>query len=440
MELFVFVIVIAFIMTIMFSKGKMAATKPLGWFSLVASFIATQISSSYLLYTAEFAYTDGLSAILYPLGTSLGLLALGLGVGSKIHRLKLAGISDVFEKYYHSGTLKKMSSALLLASLLGLLIAQATALKDLLSAMGVASESIFITVWMAIVFFTVQGAIRSAAWTEILQVLFVLGVLGALYFFSPVSSSKELSFFQGMGQEAFGKINAISYLLMPCLFVFLEIETIESIPLKVHSKRKVWTACLVSCLLLCILSLVPIYCGIASNPENRITSGEMLPMIGNAEHSLLATCCTALLLIAFVYSSSSLLQSLMTQLKELFTHPRTREPAFQLSWKWTLGLGVAALICSYLSKGVGCLVLDSYELVVVSLVVPLIQAAFSRSTKQISKLGAALSMALGATSFLFCRLLNVTFLPELISLALSWIGFFIGKTVSRKKRRSQVNA
>ncbi len=420
---------------VMFSRGKLTASKPLGWFSLVASFIASQMGSSLFIYTAQFAYSDGLLAILYPLGTSLGLLALCLGIGAKIRNLQLADISDVFEKYYQSGTLKKVSCFLLTTSLVGLLVAQAVALKELLEAMGIAHESVFIAIWLSIIFCTVYGAMKTAAWTEILQVILVVGVLSAAYFFSPASSYKGLSFLHTMQGEAPEGFNdkLFSYLLVPCFVIFLEPELIQTIPAS-RSKRKIWTAALFAGLLVMILSLASVYCGMAGK-HPVATQSEMSAPIGSAANPKLATCCTFLLLVAFACTSSSLLKSLSLKFRELFSqsnYPKS-EP-----WTRTLFLGIGVLLVSYIStNNVSALILDSYRLVSACLLVPMVAAAFSRSPKEIPKTAAGMSMLFGACTFGICYVLGACCFTEIFSVAASWIGFLLGNRLSTEKQSTR---
>src|SRR5437763_13250795 len=78
--------------------SAMPVSKPIGWFSLAGSFVAAQIGGSSILYTVECAQCDGIYAMLYPLGSALGLLALGLGLGARISRLQISSVPDLFEK------------------------------------------------------------------------------------------------------------------------------------------------------------------------------------------------------------------------------------------------------------------------------------------------------------------------------------------------------
>ena len=96
-------------------------------------------------------------------------------------------------------------------------------------------------------------------------------------------------------------------------------------------------------------------------------------------------------------------------------------------------LGVGALAGSYLTNSMSSLILDSYGLVVSCLLVPMVKAAFARNIESIPKYAAALSMVCGASAFCLCHIFSITLFPEILSIAISWIGFVLGKQVSHEK-------
>ena len=428
MELSFFIALVATVFAVVFLAAKLILAKPLGWFSLVASFIASQIGSSLLIYTAEYAYTDGFLAIMYPLGTSLGMLALSFGIGAKIHKLQISDLSDVFEKHYHSESLKRVSSFLLLASLLGLLIAQAVALKGLLETIGIAHESFFITMWMAMLAFTVYGTVKSQVWSDTLQAVLILAMLGAAYVLQTSSQSNDATLWQSSIVFNCGELNAklLSALLLPCFFVIIDPGLVNNMPFS-RSRRKVFSAALCAALLIVGISLPSVYCGIVGNKDMVLSEEVNMAATSLGSHTKLATFCTCLLLVAFICSSSSLVQSLHVKIKDISLCRHA------ISWRWTFVLGVGALAGSYAANSMSSLLLDSYGLVVSSFLIPVVKAAFARNIKPISKYAAALSMVCGASTFCLCHIFSITLFPEILSIAISWIGFILGKQVSNEK-------
>ncbi len=427
-------------------SSAMPVSKPIGWFSLAGSFVAAQIGGSSILYTVECAQCDGIYAMLYPLGSALGLLALGLGLGARISRLQISSVPDLFEKHYGSETLKKVSCFLSMASILGLLVAQAVALKDLFRAIGVKHDTLFIGAWVAIVFFTIQGRLKTKAWPALLQAILLLGVLGLACFFSPASPTIGFSFsgtFSGIETEIREGINSklSAYLLMPCLFMFLEPEMVRS-SMQVRSKREISVAVIFSGIVLLLCSFIPVYYGIAGKSlgmtESSSTSG-FISTVGAATNPTITICSACILMVALISGASTLIWSLNTHLlKDLAQKNQSKKKTqimLKFSWGWTLLLGMMALAFSYMNLGMASLILESYELAVVCMFVPLVQAACARSDQEFPKLAAALAMCFGGIGFLVCKFYTIAFFPEVFSILLSWIGFEVGKVFSTTTRK-----
>lgn len=424
-----------------------AMGKPMSWLSLAGTFVAAQIGGSSILYTVECAQSDGIFAILYPLGSALGLLALGLGLGARIARLQISSVPDLFEKHYASSTLRKISCILSIASILGLLVAQAVALKDVFRALGIKHDTLFIGVWIGIVFFTIQGRLKTKMWTGLLQAAFLLAALTAACFFSPEAPTTSASFFSPLSgietelREGFNsKLSA--YLLMPCLFMFLEPEMVRS-SLQVRSKKEISVAVIFSGIVLLLCSFIPVYYGLVGKTMGTAessTSG-FLTTVGAATNPTMSIISACILMVALVSGASTLIWSLNTHLlKDLTSTVQPQKIASQFmlkfSWGWTLLLGMIALAFSYMNLGMASLILDSYELAVVCMFVPLVQAACARSDQDYPKLAAALSMFFGAIGFCLCKFCVIAFFPELFSILLSWIGFILGKALSSRNPKT----
>ncbi len=422
------------------------SNKPIGWFSLVGSFVAAQIGGSWFLYLVDCAQSDGIYAILYPLGSALGLLALGLGLGARIARLQISSVPDLFEKHYRSCTLRKISCFLSMATLLGLLVAQAVALKDLFKALGVKHDTLFIGAWISVVFITIRGRTNTKAWIAMLQAVILLGVLGAACFFSPDSPTSNITVFDGFSgieseiREGFNSKLA-AYLLMPCLFIFLEPEMVRS-AMQVRSKKEISVAVVVSGIILLICSFVPVYYGIAgklSGSEESSATG-FISAVGSATNPIITIASACILMVAIVSASSALLWSLNTHLLMDFRSEteKKKKSSFMinLSWGGTITLGMLALVFSYVNLGIASLILGSYELAVVCMFVPLVQAAFARSDQEYPKLAASLSMCFGGIGFCLTKYYDMNFFPEAFSILLSWLGFMLGKALSIKEKNA----
>jgi len=94
-----------------------------------------------------------------------------------------------------------------------------------------------------------------------------------------------------------------------------------------------------------------------------------------------------------------------------------------LSKAVTLGIGFAALfVSSYFENIVGVLI-QSYELSVVCLFVPVLASLLK---KQSSSLPAALAISFGAASFILFRYIDAPLPREILELIASAIGFGLG--------------
>ncbi len=418
----------------------MPAGQPMSWLSLAGSFMAAQIGGSSMLYTMEYAQADGIFAMLYPLGSALGLLALGLGLGARIGRLQITSIPELFEKHYRSCTLKKISCFLSMASILGLLIAQAVALKDLFRALGVKHDTLFIGAWMAIVLFTIRGGFKSTNWSLLLQSAILISILGIACFVSPESPTSSVSFFgsfSGIETELREGFNTkfSAYLLMPCLFMFLEPDMVRG-SLQVRSKKEISVAAIFSGFMLLLCSFIPVYFGIAGRTlglEESSTCG-IISTVGAATNPAIAIASACILMVALVSASSTLIWSLNVHLvKDLAEKAASKQKSkllIKFSWGWTILLGMLALAFSYYNFGIASLILESYELAVVCMFVPLVQAALGRG-REYPKLAAALSMCFGGLGFFLTRFYEIECFPEAFSIALSWMGYILGRSLNK---------
>jgi hypothetical protein len=281
---------------------------------------------------------------------------------------------------------------------------------------------------MAIVFFTIRGRLKTKAWIALVQAALLLIILTAACFFSPKSPTSSVpllgSFTSSEIIDGFNsKLSA--YLLMPCLFMFLEPEMIRS-SLQVRSKREISVAVIFSGIILLICSLIPVYLGIAEKvmgSEESSASG-FISTVGAATNPVITICSACILMVAVISAASALIWSLNTHLlKDL-----SQKSMLKFSWGWTLFLGMMALALSYMNFGLATLILQSYELAVVCMFVPLVQAACSKN--DYPKLAAGLSMGFGAIGFCLCKYYEIGFFPEVFSISLSWIGFVLGKMCS----------
>src|ERR1700728_3707087 len=72
------------------------AGKSVKLFPLMMTFLATQVGGGVVLGAAEEAYKFGWPVLFYPLGASLGLITLGLGIGRRLASFQVGTVSQIF--------------------------------------------------------------------------------------------------------------------------------------------------------------------------------------------------------------------------------------------------------------------------------------------------------------------------------------------------------
>ena len=295
--------------------------RSLGWFPLAMTFIATQIGGGFILGSSEAAYDYGIFGIFYPLGAALGFLALGLGFGAKLRSLEVQTVSDLFEKYYGSISLKKCSSLLSILCLTGILIGQAVALKKFLFSMGLHDEWVFLLAWSAVILYTAQGGFLAVVWTDTLQAAIMLGMLLVTFIFtftySPPISSELLVPSQVFGEGVEAKL--LGYLVMPFLFMFIEQDLAQRC-FAGKSQKTVTKAALVSAAVLLLFSFVPAYFGMLASGmgiENAPNS-KFMEVVIRATNGPIASCAATAILLAIISTASSLLCAVSSNLSQDF--------------------------------------------------------------------------------------------------------------------------
>src|ERR1700722_9151011 len=108
-------------------KGKedyFLAGKNVSLFPLMMTFLATQVGGGIVLGAADEAFQFGWPVILYPLGSALGLIVLGAGLGRRLAGFEISTVAQIFEVVYRSVNLRKFASFLSVISLFMILVAQ----------------------------------------------------------------------------------------------------------------------------------------------------------------------------------------------------------------------------------------------------------------------------------------------------------------------------
>lgn len=415
------------------------AGKTVRFFPLMMTFLATQVGGGLVLGAADEAYAFGWPVLLYPLGASLGLILLGCGVGRKLASFNVSTVAELFEVVYGSVTLKKMASVLSILTLFMILVAQIIASNKFLVSLGFTNFPLFILFWAIVILYTAQGGLKAVISTDIVQAAFFsivfLACFMIAYFIEP-----SVSLISMPSMQSFDNVSSklCGWLLMPLLFMVIEQDMGQrcfagSSP-KVVSQATLWSG-----IFTMIVCVVPVFFGILGK-----VSGVEVPQGGSV---LMATIIQMLdpwmsalvgcaILAAIISTATSLINAISSNVSSDFELSwfRKVEP-LKLVKGITCGISLGAIFFAFYFDNIVDLLIQSYELSVSCLFVPVFIALFKKQGNYASALNA---IVFGAIGFILFRIYPIAIPKEIASLVLSFIGFGLGELFIRYRIRTPV--
>jgi len=445
---FLFVLVISGIIGFTFSKSSQKASdyflgsRSLGWGLLTMTFAATQIGGGFILGTAEAAYKEGPFALFFPLGYCLGFLGLGLGFGAKLRNLEFHTASDVFDHYYKSPLLKKVAALLSIISLTGILICQAVALRKFLFSMGWTDEWIFLLSWAVVIMYTTQGGFLAVVWTDTVQAFVMIAMLIVTFFFTVSKAPAALVSAPIDVQWSFAEPKILGYLLMPCLFTFIEQDMVQRC-FAAKSARDVSRAGLLAALILFVLAIIPVYAGMlaASSGISDAPTSKFMEVVKLLTNRGVSACAASAILLAIVSTASSLLSAVSSNISQDFVDPAKKESL--PIWKTkaiTLLTGLVALFGGYWATNILSCMVASYELSVACLLIPFVVAVFKKERAASFYVAAMCALIFGGSGFVASKMYDFGTFGELIPLAASGIGFLGGMAFRKTEEQLPAGA
>lgn len=390
------------------------AGRTVPFFPLMMTFLATQVGGGVILGAAEEAYRFGWPVLFYPLGAVLGLICLGAGIGRKLASFQVSTVSQIFEEVYQSSVLRKMVGALSVISLFMILVAQIIASQKFLVSLGVNSLPLFMGFWAIVIIYTTQGGLRAVISTDLIQAgvftVVFLGCFGMVY-------SSQIEIPQGEMTDVSGKL--WGWLLMPFLFMLIEQDMAQRC-FAGASPRVVSRATLVAGLIMLVVCIVPVFFGcLAKSMSLVIPPGgsvlmEAIAQTTNPSVTALAGCAV---LAAIISTATSLINAIGSNIANDFNPKRISQRVICGS------IALGAIIFALFFDNIVDILIQSYDLSVSCLFVPLIMALFFRRGHF---LAALLSILFGAAGFVLFRLVEIDFPKEVGSLLLSLFGFILG--------------
>lgn len=411
------------------------AGKSVRLFPLMMTFLATQVGGGIILGSADEAYRYGWPVILYPLGAALGLILLGCGIGRKWARFPISTTAQIFDVVYKSPMLRKVASLLSIVSLFMILVAQIIASHKFLVSLGLTSIPLIIAFWAIVIFYTAHGGLKSVISTDVVQAVFFCLVffacLGFVAFAHPISLAPI---------ETFGVVSSkmSGWLLMPLLFMVIE-QDMGQRCFAGSTPRVVSRACLLAGLGTMAVCVVPVFIGSLAH-----TLGLSIPPGGSVLMTAIATLTNpwmsalvgCAVLAAIISTATSLINAIGSNLSSDFSFSFLRNVnPVRLVRMLTYAISLAALCIAFQFNNIVDLLIQSYELSVSCLFVPICLALFKRSG---SFHAALLSILFGAAGFFLFRMVPIPLPKEIASIILSFVGYGAGTLYARVTQRKGI--
>lgn len=400
------------------------AGKSVKLFPLTMTFLATQVGGGIVLGSADEAYLYGWPVLLYPLGASFGLILLGCGIGRKLAEFKVSTVAQIFEVVYGSSKLKKAASILSVISLFMILVAQIIASHKFLASLGFNNTLLFIAFWSIVILYTTQGGLKAVISTDMVQALvfsciFIFCFAVALFSYSPAEAIQlpKIESIATVSPKLCG------WLLMPMLFMVIE-QDMGQRCFAGASPKTVSQASFLAGVCTMVICIVPVFFGSLANTIGlEVPAGSSVLMAAIAETTppWMGALVGCAVLAAIISTASSLINAISSNLSNDFTHSYLRNVDQMRTVKGiTCAISISAIFFAFYFNNIVDLLIQSYELSVSCLFVPIAIALFKKEGTTIEALAA---MTFGAIGFFLFRLYPIDIPREIASIALSLLGY-----------------
>ncbi len=418
------------------------AGKGIRFFPLMMTFLATQVGGGLVLGSAEEAYKFGWIVLLYPLGASLGLIILGLGLGKKLAQFKVSTVAELFEVVYNSRFLRKVASLLSILSLFMIFVAQVIASNKFMISLGLDNRIWFVLFWGIVILYTSLGGLKAVVATDIVQAGFFIAVfflaLGYVYVKGDIF---DTSFFESLsGQDVFefDSSKLFGWLFMPLMFMVIE-QDMGQRCFAADAPKTVSKATLSAAFLTMAVTVIPVFFGVwakASGLETVPGASILMTMVQAHTNPILSALVACAILAAIISTADSLINAIGSNLSQDFEFLLFKWNKVRISQCISVGIALSGIAFSFYFDNVVDVLIQSYELSVSCLFVSLFLALFKRK----GNIEAALfSIVLGASGFIIFKAVPISFPRELASILLSLLGFVLGEAYARQKAASRGN-
>ncbi|MBA2369964.1 MAG: sodium:solute symporter family protein [Candidatus Protochlamydia sp.] len=423
------------------SEDYYLAGKSVRFFPLMMTFLATQVGGGVILGAADEAFQFGWPVLLYPLGSALGLIALGAGIGRKLAGFKVSTVAQIFEVVYGSKLLKKTASILSVISLFMILVAQIIASNKFLISMGLSNTPLFIAFWAIVIIYTAKGGLKAVISTDMVQAAFFsmvfLACFGFVFFSDPAVSLIRLP-----QLENFANVSSklTGWLLMPLLFMVIE-QDMGQRCFAGASPKIVSRAALIAGICTMIVCIVPVFFGSLASAIGMIVpkgGSVLMTAISQTTNPWITALVGCAVLAAIISTATSLINAISSNMSNDFQFTFLQQAStMRLAQGMTCAISMAAIFFAFYFDNIVDLLIQSYELSVSCLFIPIFIALFK---KEGNFLAALMAILFGVVGFMLFRIYPLPFPKEIASIALSLFGFGIGELAARcKVVREQIN-
>lgn len=404
------------------------AGKSVRFFPLMMTFLATQVGGGVILGAADEAYRFGWPVLLYPLGAALGLILLGCGIGRKLAGFQVSTVAQILEVVYGSAKLKKTASLLSVVSLFMILVAQIIASNKFLISLGLTNNFLFVVFWAIVIIYTAQGGLKAVISTDIVQASFFsivfLLCFAFVIFYEPSISFIKMPIITDIANVS-PKLSG--WLLMPMLFMVIEQDMgqrcFAGASPKIVSKASLWAG--ICTMLVCV---VPVFFGSfakATNLEIPQGGSVLMAAIAKTTTPWMTALVGCAVLAAIISTATSLINAISSNLsndfKLSFLNSMNSMRAVQ---GITCIISIGAIFFAFLFDNIVDLLIQSYELSVSCLFIPITVALFKKKGNFISAL---MAIVFGSFGFVLFRISPIDFPKEIATVLLSASGFCLGE-------------
>lgn len=406
------------------------AGRNLGTFPVMFTLIATQLGGGMLLGTAQEAYISGIYGILYTVGIMGGFLLLAAGVAARLQTFNVGTTAELFETQYNSPGLRKFAALLSIITMSGILIGQVVGAKALLSSLGFFSEPLFILFWCLIVAYTMIGGLHAVVFVDMFQVLFIIILFSGIFIYTVWHNpSTALALCQSQNQfssDAITNSLMLRTILFPMLFALIEQDLAQRF-FASKSKRVATIAAFGAALFIITFALIPIYFGMQAHLMGLTilpNQSPLIPVLQLLTNDIVLALAACAIIAAITSTADSLLCAISSVFAYNFNPTFLPLSSLNRSKAITLIVGIGALLASYCAPhNIIHILIESYEISVSCLLIPLLFCYFMPTVKRTAAIGGVIGGMIGLILF---KMYTPPLSKEILTLLISLAGYGIG--------------